>query len=86
MIHELVDDKLLRAVRDEIKENVSFTPKETDIYKIHQSGDLANLDGLDDDARARFGRAASLQDQRRQARGLKVRLDETGDGGSLLRA
>ena len=32
----------------EILEHLSFTPKETDIYKIHQSGDLANLDGLDD--------------------------------------
>lgn len=29
---------------------MSFTCKETDIYKIHQSGDLANLDGLDDDS------------------------------------
>lgn len=39
---------MLRSVRTEIRENLSFTPKETDIYKIHQSGDLANLDGLDD--------------------------------------
>ena len=37
----------MRDVRSEIQ-NLSFTPKETDIYKIHQSGDLANLDGLDD--------------------------------------
>ncbi|EHK98819.1 putative PKHD-type hydroxylase TPA1 [Glarea lozoyensis 74030] len=49
VISSLIDDKLLRAVRDEIRENVHFTPKETDIYKIHQSGDLANLDGLEDD-------------------------------------
>lgn len=40
--------ELLRNVRTEIQDNLSFTPKETDIYKIHQSGDLANLDGLDD--------------------------------------
>lgn len=33
-------------MRQEIIENVHFTPKETDIYKIHQSGDLANLSGL----------------------------------------
>ena len=33
-------------MRSEIQ-NLSFTPKETDIYKIHQSGDLANLDGLE---------------------------------------
>lgn len=62
VIHELIDDNLLRAVRDEIKENVSFTPKETDIYKIHQSGDLANLDGLDDDALAKLPSLLTLRD------------------------
>ncbi|SLM39564.1 component of 3 histone acetyltransferase complex [Lasallia pustulata] len=34
--------------RSKIQQNLHFTPKESDIYKIHQSGDLANLDGLDD--------------------------------------
>lgn len=48
MIQNLLAPQLLRKVRAEIQENLSFTPKETDIYKIHQSGDLANLDGLDD--------------------------------------
>ncbi|KZF23690.1 hypothetical protein L228DRAFT_122460 [Xylona heveae TC161] len=48
VISDLIQPELLRRVRNEIQENVSFTPKETDIYKIHQSGDLANLDGLDD--------------------------------------
>ncbi|EHA53897.1 PKHD-type hydroxylase TPA1 [Pyricularia oryzae 70-15] len=62
VIHELVDDKLLRSVRDEIRENVSFTPKETDIYKIHQSGDLANLDGLDDEALAKLPSLLALRD------------------------
>ncbi|KAI0164733.1 Oxoglutarate and iron-dependent oxygenase degradation C-term-domain-containing protein [Xylariaceae sp. FL1272] len=62
VIHELIDDKLLRSVRNEIKDNVSFTPKETDIYKIHQSGDLANLDGLDDDALAKLPSVLALRD------------------------
>ncbi|KAL1843129.1 hypothetical protein VTK73DRAFT_2908 [Phialemonium thermophilum] len=62
VISELVDDKLLRAVRDEIRANVSFTPKETDIYKIHQSGDLANLDGLDDEALAKLPSLLALRD------------------------
>ncbi|KAL9029550.1 MAG: hypothetical protein Q9180_007017, partial [Flavoplaca navasiana] len=44
----LLDPQLLRNVRAEVQSNLSFTPKETDIYRIHQSGDLANLDGLDD--------------------------------------
>ncbi|KAI0896924.1 Oxoglutarate and iron-dependent oxygenase degradation C-term-domain-containing protein [Annulohypoxylon nitens] len=62
VIHELIDDTLLRAVREEIKNNVSFTPKETDIYKIHQSGDLANLDGLDDEALAKLPSLLALRD------------------------
>ena len=47
VIQNLISSSLLRNVRSEIQ-NLCFTPKETDIYKIHQSGDLANLDGLDD--------------------------------------
>ncbi|KAK6205857.1 hypothetical protein LQW54_008152 [Pestalotiopsis sp. IQ-011] len=62
VIHELIDDKLLRSVREEIKDNVSFTPKETDIYKIHQSGDLANLDGLGDEALQKLPSLLSLRD------------------------
>ncbi|CCE62280.1 hypothetical protein TPHA_0C01240 [Tetrapisispora phaffii CBS 4417] len=46
-IHDLVDDDLLRAVRKEIETEIHFTKKETDIYKVNQSGDLANLSGLD---------------------------------------
>ena len=39
-----------------------FTPKETDIYKIHQSGDLANLDGLDDEALSKLPSLLALRD------------------------
>lgn len=46
-IHELMDDTLLRAVRKEVLSEIAFTKKETDIYKVYQSGDLANLSGLD---------------------------------------
>jgi len=41
---------------------VHFTPKETDIYKIHQSGDLANLDGLDDEALSKLPSLLALRD------------------------
>lgn len=37
-------------MRTEVLNEIHYTQKETDIYKIHQSGDLANLDGLDDAA------------------------------------
>jgi Rps23 Pro-64 3,4-dihydroxylase Tpa1-like proline 4-hydroxylase len=62
VIDGLVNDKLLRSVRDEIRSNVEFTPKETDIYKIHQSGDLANLDGLDDASLAKLPSLLALRD------------------------
>ncbi|KAK5109852.1 hypothetical protein LTR62_006459 [Meristemomyces frigidus] len=62
VVHDLVDDSLLRSVRLEILENIHFTPKETDIYKIHQSGDLANLDGLDSAALERLPSLLQLRD------------------------
>ncbi|KAJ2558317.1 putative component of NuA3 histone acetyltransferase complex [Coemansia sp. RSA 1933] len=40
------NEELLRGVRREMLERLHFTQKETDIFKYHQSGDLANLDGL----------------------------------------
>ncbi|KAI9858524.1 MAG: hypothetical protein M1824_004260 [Vezdaea acicularis] len=54
VIENLISEDLLRSVRLEIQDNLSFTLKETDIYKIYQSGDLANLDGLDDSSLARL--------------------------------
>lgn len=62
VIQDLVDPTLLRQVREEIRENISFTPKETDIYKIHQSGDLANLDGLDNESLSRLPSLLTLRD------------------------
>ncbi|KAI9315085.1 Oxoglutarate and iron-dependent oxygenase degradation C-term-domain-containing protein [Dichotomocladium elegans] len=56
-IDKLVNDDLLRRVRKEIFDNLHFTLKETDIYKVHQTGDLANLDGLPADE---LGRLSSL--------------------------
>lgn len=62
VIQDLIDTDLLRKVRNEVQEHLSFTPKETDIYKIHQSGDLANLDGLDDSSLARLPSLLTLRD------------------------
>ncbi|MCJ1442442.1 MAG: hypothetical protein MMC23_002936 [Stictis urceolatum] len=47
VLYDLIDDDLLRGVLNEVKTQIEFTEKETDIYRIFQSGDLANLDGLD---------------------------------------
>src|SRR6201994_1935277 len=62
VIHNLMNDNLLRSVRTEILEHLHFTPKETDIYKIHQSGDLANLDGLEDSALLKLPSLLQLRD------------------------
>ena len=60
VIPDLISSDLLRNVRTEVQ-NLSFTPKETDIYRIHQSGDLANLDGLDDDSLKRLPSLLTLR-------------------------
>jgi Rps23 Pro-64 3,4-dihydroxylase Tpa1-like proline 4-hydroxylase len=46
VLTKLFNDDLLRKVRKEILE-LQFTEKETDIYKVNQTGDLKNLDGLE---------------------------------------
>ncbi|KAA1079187.1 hypothetical protein PGT21_003054 [Puccinia graminis f. sp. tritici] len=46
VLKNIFDDQLLRRARDEIRNGLSFSLKETDIYKVFQTGDLANLDGL----------------------------------------
>lgn len=80
VIHELVNDKLLRSVRDEVQANVQFTRKETDIYKIDQSGDLANLDGLDDESLAKLPSLLSLRDAIYSETFRKYIADITGCG------
>lgn len=53
-VTELINDDLLRSVRKEILNEIAFTKKETDIYKVFQSGDLANLSGLNWDDLSRL--------------------------------
>lgn len=53
-IEELFEDNLLRQVRTEVLSEIAFTKKETDIYKVYQSGDLANLSGLNWDDLSRL--------------------------------
>lgn len=80
VISSLINDELLRSVRSEIKENVHFTPKETDIYKIHQSGDLANLDGLDDAALEKLPSLLRLRDALYSSAFRKYVATITGSG------
>ncbi|GAA5895858.1 hypothetical protein JCM6882_001396 [Rhodosporidiobolus microsporus] len=46
VINQLFDPAFLKKARKEITEQLSFREKETDIYKINQTGDLTNLSGL----------------------------------------
>ncbi|KAJ1737628.1 putative component of NuA3 histone acetyltransferase complex [Coemansia sp. Benny D160-2] len=55
-------EELLQGVRREMMERLHFTQKETDIFKYHQSGDLANLDGLPEDERQQLPCLQRLRD------------------------
>ncbi|KAI5123377.1 hypothetical protein M0805_006085 [Coniferiporia weirii] len=46
VIDKLFQDDLLTKVKDECIGELSFTEKETDIYKVNQTGDLASLSFL----------------------------------------
>ncbi|KAJ6561521.1 nuclear protein [Mycena vulgaris] len=46
VVEKLFQDDLLRKVKDECLSELSFTEKETDIYKVNQTGDLASLNYL----------------------------------------
>lgn len=49
VIPNLMNPSLLSAVREEILTHLHFTSKQTDIYTVSQTGDLANLSGLPTD-------------------------------------
>ncbi|KAJ5874878.1 uncharacterized protein N7529_003308 [Penicillium soppii] len=80
VIHPLIEPSLLRSVREEIETQVSFTEKETDIYKIFQSGDLANLDGLDDSSLSKLPSVLKLRDAMYSARFREYLSSVTGSG------
>jgi Rps23 Pro-64 3,4-dihydroxylase Tpa1-like proline 4-hydroxylase len=56
-----VSGALLRAVRDELVTHVRATYKETDLFRVFQTGDLANLDALDEEQRAKLPALAALR-------------------------
>lgn len=54
VVPSLISDSLLRSAREEIINELRFAEKETDIYKVNQTGDLINLDGLPEEERGRL--------------------------------
>ncbi|EXJ76988.1 hypothetical protein A1O3_10145 [Capronia epimyces CBS 606.96] len=62
VVPSLIQEHLLRSVRNEIVSHIHFTTKETDIYRIHQSGDLANLSNLDSESLQHLPNLVRLRD------------------------
>ena len=62
VIPELLDSELLARAKEEIISQLSWTTKETDIYKVNQTGDLANISGLDADEKKRLGALMRVRD------------------------
>lgn len=62
MIDKLFQESLLTRVKDEIVEHLSFTEKETDIYRVLQTGDLASLNYLEESQRKLFPALQTLRD------------------------
>lgn len=62
VINGLLNDELLAKARAEIFENIQFTEKETDIYKLNQTGDLLNLDGLPEEELKLLGSLSKVRE------------------------
>ena len=62
VLPEPFDPVLLARVRNEIIENVEATYKDTDLFKMLQTGDLANLDALPAEQAAKLPTARALRD------------------------
>ncbi|KAG2156423.1 nuclear protein [Suillus clintonianus] len=62
IVDKLFQDDLLVNVKDECMNELSFTERETDIYKVNQTGDLASLSYLSEAQLALFPNLLSLRD------------------------
>ncbi|CBJ27946.1 conserved unknown protein [Ectocarpus siliculosus] len=51
VIPDLMDSEVLKTACEELKSNMQATLKETDIFKVYQTGDLANMDGLPEESK-----------------------------------
>ncbi|KAH9894455.1 nuclear protein [Cubamyces lactineus] len=62
VVDKLFQDDLLQRVKDEALSELSFSEKETDIYKVYQTGDLASLNYLDEQQIALLPSLLTLRD------------------------
>jgi Rps23 Pro-64 3,4-dihydroxylase Tpa1-like proline 4-hydroxylase len=77
-LKEVFATDFLRAVRAQVIENCSGSLKETDIYKVYQTGELRNLDALRTTEQARLGKLRSLRDLLYSERFRRYLEDLTG--------
>eukprot|EP00775_Hariotina_reticulata_P007350 gene7350-7561_t len=80
VLKDLCEPDLLRAVRDEVIHNISATYKETDLFKVFQTGDLANMDALDPDSAAKLPNLMKLRGAIYSSRFRQFVEDITGVG------
>lgn len=62
LVQKLFQDDLLQQVKDECLSELHFTEKETDIYKVNQTGDLASLSFLTEQQVALLPNLIKLRD------------------------
>ncbi|ETW84031.1 hypothetical protein HETIRDRAFT_433015 [Heterobasidion irregulare TC 32-1] len=62
VVDKLFQDNLLHKVKSECLHQLHFTEKETDIYKVNQTGDLASLSYLDESQLALLPNILKLRD------------------------
>ncbi|KAJ7682321.1 nuclear protein, partial [Mycena polygramma] len=62
IVEKLFQDELLQKVKDECLSELNFTEKETDIYKVNQTGDLASLNFLTAEQISLFPNLLTLRD------------------------
>ncbi|PWN30754.1 hypothetical protein BDZ90DRAFT_229751 [Jaminaea rosea] len=80
VVDGLINDELLQKARTEIIEELRFADKETDIYKVNQTGDLANLDGLEAPEAARLTSLLKVRDAMYSPEFRRWLQDVTGCG------
>ncbi|KLO03844.1 hypothetical protein SCHPADRAFT_884391, partial [Schizopora paradoxa] len=62
VVEKLFQDDLVEKVKDECIKELSFTEKETDIYKVMQTGDLASLSYLPEEEVSRLQNLLTFRD------------------------
>jgi Rps23 Pro-64 3,4-dihydroxylase Tpa1-like proline 4-hydroxylase len=80
VIPDLVEEGLLEKTKEELKCGVQATLKETDIYKVYQTGDLANLDGLSKEEKDQLQSLRQLRDALYSVEFRKLVSKWTGTG------